>query len=393
MKKVQIFKKGTHTAMNGTKLEFTEAVLVASARVYDPAVHEAPLVVGHPHTDDPAFGWVESLSYSDADGLQASPHQINADFEEMVAAGSFKKISASFYTPDHPSNPVPGNFYLKHVGFLGATAPAVKGLRAIEFADDDKNAITIEIAFGEHDMKPWTLAGIGRILRGLRDRIIETDDLETADRVVPAWEVESVESEATRLIQAHEKNNPAFAAPPTKEKTVMLTPEEIAAKELELKNREEKLATNETNFGERDIELTGREKVATDQTLAAHHQGIVEFADQLVTDGKLLASQKERTIATLKALPHDAASAVEFAEGTATIKETPFAAMKKVMEGYPKLIEFGEVGAEDGHQNNKVTAEDYSAPVNDDRLIMHNKALAYAEEKNVSYEIALNKVQ
>ncbi|WP_231643066.1 hypothetical protein [Ralstonia syzygii] len=92
---IHIFKPGRQTAMSGATLEFSEADLEASARAYDPANHEAPLVIGHPKHDAPAYGWVQSLA-ANADGLSAKPHQVDAAFAELVDAGRFKKISASF---------------------------------------------------------------------------------------------------------------------------------------------------------------------------------------------------------------------------------------------------------------------------------------------------------
>ncbi len=56
----------------------------------------------------------------------------------MVKAGRFKSRSASFYHPDNPNNPKPGVYYLRHVGFLGAQPPAVKGLKAVEFIKKSK---------------------------------------------------------------------------------------------------------------------------------------------------------------------------------------------------------------------------------------------------------------
>ena len=133
-KHLHIFKPGRQTAMSGAVLDFSESDLAASARAYDPALHEAPIVIGHPKHDAPAYGWVKSLAAS-GDGLNAEPHQVDADFAELVASGRYKKISASFYLPDAPNNPVPGVYYLRHVGFLGAQPPAVKGLKQAEFAD------------------------------------------------------------------------------------------------------------------------------------------------------------------------------------------------------------------------------------------------------------------
>ena len=120
---LQVFRPGRHTAMSGTTLAFSESDLAATAQAYDPAKHEAPIVVGHPTHDGPAYGWVKSLAHVGG-ALEAQPHQVDAAFAELVGAGRFKKFSASFYAPDAPANPVPGVYYLRHVGFLGAMAPA-----------------------------------------------------------------------------------------------------------------------------------------------------------------------------------------------------------------------------------------------------------------------------
>lgn len=48
MKPIHIFKPGKHVAMSGVSLNFSESDLAATVRAYDPALHEAPLVLGHP---------------------------------------------------------------------------------------------------------------------------------------------------------------------------------------------------------------------------------------------------------------------------------------------------------------------------------------------------------
>lgn len=146
MNPLNIFRPGTHTAQNGQTLTFTVADLTATAAAYDPARHEAPLVVGHPATDDPAYGWVASLAVS-ADGLEATPRQVDPEFAALVNAERFARISASFFLPAAPSNPVPGVYYLRHVGFLGAAAPAVKGLRKPSFnLSDLAGTVTVEFS-------------------------------------------------------------------------------------------------------------------------------------------------------------------------------------------------------------------------------------------------------
>jgi hypothetical protein len=109
-------------------------VLAECAAVYDPQMHEAPIVIGHPKDNGPAFGWIEKLE-ARQEGLFGFPKQLAAELTDLVKKGAYKKISGSFYRPDSPNNPTPGKFYLRHVGFLGATPPAVKGLAAVELND------------------------------------------------------------------------------------------------------------------------------------------------------------------------------------------------------------------------------------------------------------------
>jgi len=141
---MEIFRAGNHTAMNGETLSFRESDLLKTAKNYDPQKHEAPLVVGHPSTNSPAYGWVQEL---DVRGgiLHATPTQIDPDFKDLVTAGKFKKISASFYAPSSPANPCPGTYYLRHVGFLGAQPPAVKGLKSAEFEESEEYLEFVEV--------------------------------------------------------------------------------------------------------------------------------------------------------------------------------------------------------------------------------------------------------
>ena len=80
---IHIFKPGCHTTMAGEAIEFTEADLAATAGAYDPKLHEAPLVIGHPKTDDPAQGWVLTLA-ANARGLFAAPRDVEPAFAEQV---------------------------------------------------------------------------------------------------------------------------------------------------------------------------------------------------------------------------------------------------------------------------------------------------------------------
>lgn len=144
-----IFRAGKHRTIGGQTIAFSEADLAAVASSYDAAVHEAPLVIGHPKTDDPAMGWVSGLKCVGS-RLEADFRQMEPAFAEAVGAGRYKHVSAAFYAPDSPRNPKPGGYYLRHVGVLGAVPPAVKGLGPLAFAEDD----TVYLAFGEEEAAP-----------------------------------------------------------------------------------------------------------------------------------------------------------------------------------------------------------------------------------------------
>lgn len=140
METIHFFRAGKHITSSGISLSFSENDLAAAARSYDAKTHEAPLVIGHP----PAFGWVNKVEHR-PDGLHAVPHQLNPEFAEIVRTGAYKKVSAAFYMPDDRNNPKPGSLYLRHIGFLGAEPPAVKGLKAVQFSEGE------DVFFAEED--------------------------------------------------------------------------------------------------------------------------------------------------------------------------------------------------------------------------------------------------
>lgn len=155
MQPIHFFRPGRHVASNGTEINFSEARLAEIASSYSPALHEAPIVVGHPKTDAPAYGWVDRVE-ARPDGLYAVPKAVNAEFAELVRRGAYKKVSGSFFSPDHPNHPKPGSYYLRHIGFLGAMPPAVKGLQPVNFTDEAAHVIDLEDSFvdlREHSLK------------------------------------------------------------------------------------------------------------------------------------------------------------------------------------------------------------------------------------------------
>ncbi len=133
---IAVFKTGRHTDSKGNERIWTEADLDRIAAAYDPKSHEAPVVIGHPKDNAPAYGWVEGLKRT-GDTLWAQIKPTVAEFADWLKAGLFKKRSISLY-PD---------MTLRHVGFLGAMPPAVKGLP--DYAFNDPETAVIEFEEGE----------------------------------------------------------------------------------------------------------------------------------------------------------------------------------------------------------------------------------------------------
>ena len=318
MNRIEIFKPGTFVAMNGKTYEFTEADLRAVATAYDPEKHEAPMVVGHPTDDAPAYGWGKALEFADG-ALQFVPDQVDPAFAELHRAGRYKKRSASFYPPEDPRNPVPGTWYLRHLGFLGAQPPAVKGLKAANFADGE-GAITVE--FGD-----WNDQTVGRILRKVKNFFIEKFGKEEADKVIDEWELEDITREALRPKPA-EPAEPGFTEPSAEEST--MTKEEIERRKRELDERE-------ASFAE-------REKKIKDGERQARRQKNVAFVEGLVKEGKLLPRHKAFAADFLEALSADKGAveiSVAFSEGDEK-KLDPRAAFCEFLEdlgGHPLFKE------------------------------------------------------
>ncbi|ABE45646.1 conserved hypothetical protein [Polaromonas sp. JS666] len=325
VKLIEIFKPGKHTAMSGQVISFTEADMQAAAIAYDPAVHEAPLVVGHPKDNLPAYGWVKSLQFADG-SVKAELDQVDAAFAELVNAGRYKKISASWYLPDAPANPKPGGYYLRHVGCLGAQPPAIKGLKSASFAASDEGVV---------EFADWGFTSTRSMFQRMRDWFIDKEGLETADKILPQWEIDSV-AEAATATEHRTNQEPAVAGMSginyQEGAPQVTTPNQGAAN------------TGDANFAEQQRLLTERETAVATREKALKDAEVAEFAEDLVKAGQLLPKDKARVIAFMESLP-DNVVCVEFGEGDVK-KETPAVQVfREFLKGLPKLVEFGEVGS------------------------------------------------
>lgn len=372
-KRIQIFKPGKHTAISGDTLAFSEDTIKATVAAYATSLHEAPLVIGHPKLDGPAYGWVNKLSFEDGI-LYAEPgDDLDPEFSELVNQGKFKKVSASFYAPDAPNNPAPGVYYLRHVGFLGAQPPAVKGLKSASFADSEVGVI---------EFADWDQMTIANLFRRVRELVISKFSVEDADKHLPEYEINSLQINA-----AQDDDNGGMKPYFSEHQGDEMSPQDKArmdkleADNATLKAENDKFKADQVAFAEAETKRKNE---------AAHTEN-VSFAEGLIKAGKLLPTQKESTVALLDNLAENE-SEVSFGEGADKKSDTPLALYKAQLSAAPKLVEFAEIAKGDietGSGNFKAPS---GFSVDSDRLELHNKAVAFAEANNVTYEVALTKV-
>jgi len=373
---IHIFRAGRHTASNGEAHEFSDERLSAIAAAYDPAKHEAPICIGHPRDNKPAYGWVASLEYRDGD-LQARPHQLDADFSELVRGGKYKKVSASFYPAGHLSNPVGDQAdYLRHIAFLGAQPPAVKGLTEAQFADDQpEGVIVVEFADIEESIQ---LGALADTFRRLREWLMRRDGQETADQVVPAYQIESLQRASEReLVEPVPEPEPETNASSFEEEEAVSDPSKPAAG-----------AAGDTatpDFAEREAEIQRREKALAERERSARRCELTEFVEQLVANGRVLPRDKANLVEFLEA--QDGETELSFADGDQTVKKTGLAWFQGFLSRLPTAVDYSErAGAE---RETAAASVDFEAPagysVDQHRARVHGRAKQIARDKNIAF--------
>lgn len=327
---IEIFRAGRHVDDAGVAHHFSEADLDSMAASYTPALREAPLTVGHPKDNLPAYGWVKAVMRTPAGTLAITPHQVEPQFAEMVQAGRFKKRSASFYPPYSLNNPTPGKWYLRHVAFLGAQAPAVAGLKDIQFSQDDAGGA---VSFSE----PITAEPVTTTQ--------EPDDMskELQDQLAKVQAELAAANKAATKAQADAEAH---------------------------KKAAEDAQAQAASFAEK--------------SRADRKAGFVSFAETQVQAGRLLPKDKDMAVATLDALAD--AAPVEFSEGDATRKVSPAQWLQDLIATAQPAVSFGEFAPRSNAQIQPGSARGKTD------IEIDQAAKAYMRQHKVDYAEALGAV-
>ena len=230
------------------------AHIAKAAELYDADKAPAPLVFGHPKNDSPSYGFISGLR-AEGSKLFAKVKNIADEVVNSVKERRILGRSIAFWDPDHPSNPNPGHYSVRHLGLLAGQAPAIPNMSALRFSADETEL--------ESDEPP-------------------------ADAVVFSVE------EPTR-VQKITEEPPA----PKGEKTVEVTKEALEAAEARAAAAEKEAADLKAAEENRQREFAASEKTRRDGEDKA-------ALDKAVAEGKVLPAERADFDALFAALPTQA---------------------------------------------------------------------------------------
>jgi hypothetical protein len=327
----EIFRAGDYTKAG--KGVITADDLKRVVRNYDPTYHEAPETLGHRSDDQPAYGWIDGLML-DGDKLLARERQVDPKFDEARTAGKFKKRSAAFYTDENGR--VTG---LRHLAWLGAGIPEVKGLSDVAF--DDHGSKFIVMDFGE-DVP--VVEATKTVAEEVKAFFAEMFGTKTTSKTFSEDDVKRVATEAAT----------AAAAPLTAKITAL----------------EGDLAKQTAKFAERETALAGGEVKQRAAAAVIQLKGKRAWIPAFEKMGLGLVFDE------LAKSTHT----VEFGEGDQKKKVTPLEMLVLFLEGLPKIVPTGRTYVGEKPMPGKGATGD---PLTD-------AAKAYAKEHKVTFSEALD---
>ena len=361
---MEIFSGGVQTDSTGAVRSWTELDLDTIARGYDPRIHEAPAVLGHPVHDGPAYGWVKSLMRKG--GKLIARLAPTPELRELVRRGSYKKRSAAFYHPGDPHNPTPGDWYLRHVGFLGAQPPAVKGLSDVSFHESD-GALVVE--FDETWSQDAVDAFIHTIAGLLEDGVWTPISSSKPDPHKEKWM-------NFKELMKHFMNRAVDTMPETMDAVFS---EEDVKKRVQAAVDEARSAMI--------AEFMEKEKRDSEQRKASEARSrVASFCEPLVKSGKIPPAWEKAGLRDfLETLPHEPQAALQFSETGE--QQTPYEWMCSFLENLPRVVNLDEVAGRNGSNEKEAANATLSAS---NQLV--DMAHRLSKEQNMVFSEALRSV-
>ncbi len=334
---IEIFRAGDY----GDKGQWSESDIDKVVANFAAGAWKPPAVLGHPKTDGPAMGWVESLARQ-GKTLVAKFSQVQPELEAQVKNGRFPNRSAAFYTDPQGKGPV-----LRHVGFLGAMPPEVKGLTPIKFSSEQFTSIDFQ---EEKQMPEKTFS------EQFKEAFRELLGMKPAEPTFAEGQVSKMVSDAV------------------KEATTELTKqfgEQTKALTTQITNLTTQLSSNDT---------------------AAKKAKAVAFVEKLKAAGKWLPAWTAAGVpAVLEQLAVSGAT-VKFGEAGKETEMSAFDQMCAFYEGLPAQVPGGDITGRRKSASGKVVPfnEAKGVDLDMDSVAFDERVKQIAAEKHIGYVDAFN---
>jgi hypothetical protein len=361
---IDVFKAGTNTDSKGTVSTFTRADL--DEIVANHALGAAPAVLGHPKDNDPAFAWTEDVK-REGDLLFVKFKDVNPAFDAGVENGAYRNRSVRL-----SRDPVHG-LRLRHVGWLGAMPPAIDGL-STNFSDDGDY---MEFAAPYASRTAWALDSIGSMFRAIREMVIADKGVEEADRVLPNYQIDSVESAVADLRNEAEANSNSNFSHGDEN---MITQEQHDAAVAKAKKEATDEATR--NF---TAQVNESQKRADKVEAERREERISAQIEGWKKEGKVLPSEVAGLSEFMTNL-ETAPQTFEFAAADGvTVKKTASDWFVDFMKAQPKKIALGDKTGHEADNNSDQSATQLSVKIQEYMNAQEAKGItvSYAEAMQV----------
>lgn len=332
---LDIFRAGNY----GEKGAFTVPMLAALAASYDPAVQEAPVVIGHPKLDAPAFGWVKKLRM-EGDTLQAQLGEVDPDFESKLQAGKFKKRSVAFIRNGDALK-------LRHLGWLGAMPPHVENLRDAQFSSEQFEEVDFSEGedMDEQQVRRTVRESITEFFANLGGKKSEGNGVSQAD-------IEAAVKSATDSVKAEFANQ--------------LKTEREAREAAEAKFAEHTKTFSASNATTRVAGLIAGLKASKRWIPAYEKMGVPEM------------------FASLASAPVE----VEFSDGDKKVKKDSVQLFADLLNGIGQIVPEGVAFFEGAKQERTTAPNANGATVDPASVTFNERVSAYAKENKVEFSEA-----
>lgn len=300
---IKLFMAGTHRTAFPKKTWTNDDVDAVFSATLMHGPKFIPFVVGHPEDDLPVIGRLarEALKLIEEGdkkviGFDHEDAQFSLDDLKRLKKEGMDKLSPKINMKDGPEKQ-----FIKHTGFVSAAA--VAALNEAQFEADegpeyDYAEFSADEAFAAFGTNEYRVPWIGGLFRKLRDWMIEKDGKETADNVLPSYEIDGLMDSPS-----HDKDlrelEAAFGLPAAGSGTPM--PPVKPAKE----NAEFSQSNNGSTMNEQEIQAlkdrnksledeVNRLKEAEKNSLKAARDAVIDavFADEAYK-GKVTDKNKE----------------------------------------------------------------------------------------------------